>query len=149
MESSSKGVLAGFPCVDFKVTLDYGSFHAVDSSEMAFKMAGSIAFKKACQESGGVLLEPIMNVAVIVPDDFTGDVMGDLNSRRGRVLGMESEGKYQVINAHVPMAEILTYAPDLNSMTGGRGTFTRLFSHYDEVPNDISKKVLEKIAAEQ
>lgn len=149
VESSSKGVLAGFPCVDFKVTLDYGSFHAVDSSEMAFKMAGSIAFKKACQESGGVLLEPIMNVAVIVPDDFTGDVMGDLNSRRGRVLGMESEGKYQVINAHVPMAEILTYAPDLNSMTGGRGTFTRLFSHYDEVPNDISKKVLEKIAAEQ
>lgn len=148
-EASSKGVLAGFPCVDFKVTLDYGSFHAVDSSEMAFKMAGSLAFRKACEESGGVLLEPVMNVAVIVPDDFTGDVMGDLNSRRGRVLGMDSEGKYQVINAHVPMAEILTYAPDLNSMTGGRGTFTREFSHYDEVPGDIAKKVLEKIAAEQ
>ena len=147
--SSTKGILAGFPCVDFKVTLDYGSFHAVDSSEMAFKMAGSIAFKKACKESGGVLLEPVMNVAVIIPEDFTGDVMGDLNSRRGRVLGMESEGKYQVINAHVPMAEILTYAPDLNSMTGGRGTFTRTFSHYDEVPGDISQKVLEKILIEQ
>lgn len=149
VESSGKGVLAGFPCVDFKVTLDYGSFHAVDSSEMAFKMAGSLAFKKACEESGGVLLEPVMKVSVIVPDDFTGDVMGDLNSRRGRVLGMDSEGKYQVINAHVPMAEILTYAPDLNSMTGGRGTFSREFSHYDEVPGDISKKVLEKILAEQ
>lgn len=149
VESSAKGVLAGFPCVDFKVTLDYGSFHAVDSSEMAFKIAGAIAFKKACEESGGVLLEPVMKIAVIVPDDFTGDVMGDLNSRRGRVLGMDSEGKYQVINAHVPMAEILTYAPDLNSMTGGRGTFTRTFSHYDEVPGDICKKVLEKIVAEQ
>ena len=149
LDSSTKGILAGFPCVDFKVTLDYGSFHAVDSSEMAFKMAGSIAFKKACKESGGVLLEPVMNVAVIIPEDFTGDVMGDLNSRRGRVLGMESEGKYQVINAHVPMAEILTYAPDLNSMTGGRGTFTRIFSHYDEVPGDISQKVLEKILTEQ
>jgi len=149
VEASSKGVLAGFPCVDFKVTLDYGSFHTVDSSEMAFKLAGSLAFRKACEESGGVLLEPVMNVSVIVPDDFTGDVMGDLNSRRGRVLGMDSEGKYQVINAHVPMAEILTYAPDLNSMTGGRGTFTREFSHYDEVPGDIAKKVLEKIVAEQ
>ncbi|WP_300670522.1 elongation factor G [Desulfoluna sp.] len=147
-ESSVKGGLAGFPCVDFKVTLDYGSFHAVDSSEMAFKMAGSAAFKKASEESGGVLLEPVMNVSVIIPDDFTGDVMGDLNSRRGRVLGMESEGKYQVINAHVPMAEILTYAPDLNSMTGGRGTFVRNFSHYDEVPGDIAKKVLEKISEE-
>ncbi|MCG8472785.1 MAG: elongation factor G [Desulfobacterales bacterium] len=148
VDASGKGVLAGFPCVDFKVTLDYGSFHAVDSSEMAFKMAGSIAFKKACEESGGVLLEPVMNVSVIVPDDFTGDVMGDLNSRRGRVLGMDSEGKYQVINAHVPMAEILTYAPDLTSMTGGRGTFTREFSHYDEVPGDIAKKVIEKINTE-
>ncbi|BCS95779.1 elongation factor G [Desulfoluna limicola] len=149
IESSGKGVLAGFPCVDFRVTLDYGSFHAVDSSEMAFKMAGSLAFKKACEESGGVLLEPVMKVSVVVPDDFTGDIMGDLNSRRGRVLGMESEGKYQVVNAHVPMAEILTYAPDLNSMTGGRGTFSREFSHYDEVPGDISKKVLEKILAEK
>lgn len=149
LEASSKGVLAGFPCVDFKATLDYGSYHAVDSSEMAFKLAGSIAFKKACEESGGVLLEPIMKVSVIVPDDYTGDVMGDLNSRRGRVLGMDSEGKYQVINANVPMAEILSYAPDLTSMTGGRGTFTREFSHYDEVPGDIAKKVLEKIRAEQ
>lgn len=149
VEASAKGALAGFPCVDFKVTLDFGSFHAVDSSEMAFKLAGSLAFRKACEESGGVLLEPVMNVNVIVPEDFTGDIMGDLNSRRGRVLGMESEGKYQVINAHVPMAEILTYAPDLNSMTGGRGTFTREFSHYDEVPGDIAKKVLEKIMAEQ
>jgi elongation factor G len=149
VETAVKGFLAGFPCVDFKVTLDDGSYHAVDSSEMAFKIAGALAFKKASEMASPVLLEPIMKVSVIAPDDFTGDIMGDLNSRRGRVLGMDSEGKYQVINANVPMSEILTYAPDLNSMTGARGTFTMELSHYDEVPAEISGKLVEKLKAEQ
>ena len=145
IESSQKGVLTGFPCVDFKVILDDGSFHAVDSSEMAFKIAGSLAFKKAAADAGPILLEPIMNVSVITPDEYMGDIMGDLNSRRGRVLGMDSKGKYQVINAQVPMSEFLTYAPDLNSITGGRGIFTMEFSHYDEVPAQISQKIVEEI----
>jgi elongation factor G len=145
LESSPKGVLAGFPCIDFKVTLDDGSFHAVDSSEMAFKVAGSLAFKKAVQEAKPVLLEPIMKVTITTPDEFMGDIMGDLNGRRGRVLGMDSAGKNQVINANVPMAEFLTYAPDLRSMTGGRGMYSMEFSHYDEVPAQISEKVIEEI----
>jgi len=145
LEVCQKGVLAGFPCVDFKVTLDDGSYHAVDSSEMAFKIAGSLAFKKAAEEAKPVLLEPVMKVSIITPDEFMGDIMGDLNSRRGRVLGMDTKGKNQVINAHVPMAEFLTYAPDLNSMTGGRGTFSMELSHYDEVPAQISQKIIEEI----
>ena len=145
IESSQKGVLTGFPCVDFKVILDDGSFHAVDSSEMAFKIAGSLAFKKAAADAGPILLEPIMNVSVITPDEYMGDIMGDLNSRRGRVLGMDSKGKNQVINAQVPMSEFLTYAPDLNSITGGRGVFTMEFSHYDEVPAQIAQKIIEEI----
>jgi len=145
IESAQKGVLTGFPCVDFKVILDDGSFHAVDSSEMAFKIAGSLAFKKAAADAGPILLEPIMNVSVITPDEYMGDIMGDLNSRRGRVLGMDSKGKNQVINAQVPMSEFLTYAPDLNSITGGRGIFTMEFSHYDEVPAQISQKIIEEI----
>lgn len=145
IESAQKGVLAGSPCVDFKVILDDGSFHAVDSSEMAFKIAGSLAFKKATADSGPVLLEPIMNVSVITPDEYMGDIMGDLNSRRGRVLGVDSKGKNQVIKAQVPMAEFLTYAPDLNSITGGRGIFTMEFSHYDEVPAQISQKIVEEL----
>ncbi len=145
VEASPKGVLAGFPCVDFKVTLDDGTFHAVDSSEMAFKIAGSLAFKKAAVEAGPVLLEPIMKVAITTPDEFMGDIMGDLNSRRGRVLGMDSEGKNQIINAEVPMSEFLTYAPDLRSMTGGRGIFSMEFSHYDEVPAQLSGKIVEEV----
>jgi len=149
VETAVRGCLAGFPCVDFKVTLDDGSYHAVDSSEMAFKIAGALAFKKAAETAGPVLLEPVMKVSVIAPDEFTGDIMGDLNSRRGRVLGMDSEGKYQIINANVPMSEILMYASDLNSMTGARGTFTMELSHYDEVPGDIASKIVEKTKAEQ
>ena len=149
IEACEKGVLAGFPCIDFRVTLDDGSYHSVDSSEMAFKIAGSLAFKKAAVEAVPVLLEPIMKVAVTSPDDFMGDIMGDLNSRRGRVLGMDSAGKNQIINAHVPMAEFLTYAPDLNSMTGGRGIFTMEFSHYDEVPAQIAEKIVEEIKKSQ
>ncbi len=142
VESAQKGVLAGFPCVDFKVTLDDGSFHAVDSSEMAFKVAGSIAYKKACEDAQPVLLEPIMNVTITTPEDYMGDIMGDLNGRRGKVLGMDSAGKNQVIKANVPMAEFLTYAPDLRSMTGGRGIYTMEFSHYDEVPIHFAEKII-------
>lgn len=148
-EAAVNGVLAGFPCVDFKVTLDDGTYHAVDSSEMAFKIAGRIAYKKAALEAKPALLEPIMKISVMVPDEFTGDIMGDLNSRRGRVLGMDSEGKYQVINAHVPMSEVMTYAPDINSMTGARGTFTVEFDHYAEVPGEMSGKIVDKINAER
>jgi len=145
IEACQKGVLAGFPCVDFKATLDYGSFHAVDSSEMAFKVAGSLAYKKACEEAQPVLLEPIMNVTITTPEDFMGDIMGDLNSRRGKVLGMDNAGRNQIIKANVPMAEFQTYAPELRSMTGGRGMYTMEFSHYDEVPTQIAEKIVEEI----
>jgi len=149
IEASQRGVLAGFPCVDFRATLDFGSYHAVDSSEMAFKIAGSLAFKKAAVDASPVLLEPIMKVSIITPDEFMGDIMGDLNSRRGRVLGMDTKGKNQVINAHVPLSEFLTYAPDLRSMTAGRGIFSMEFSHYDEVPAQISQKIIEEINKEK
>lgn len=145
VESAKKGVLAGFPTVDFRATLDFGSFHAVDSSEMAFKVAGSLAFKKAVVDAKPVLLEPIMEVTVTTPDDYMGDIMGDLNGRRGRVLGMENAGRYQQIKAQVPLAEFLTYAPDLRSMTGGRGIYRMEFSHYDEVPAQIAEKVIEEV----
>jgi elongation factor G len=149
IEASKKGILAGFQCVDFRVTLNDGSFHAVDSSEMAFKVAGSLAYKKAAESANPILLEPIMKVTITTPDDYMGDIMGDLNGRRGRVLVMDSAGKNQVINANVPMSEFLTYAPDLRSMTGGRGIYTMEFSHYDEVPAQLVDKIIEAVAAEQ
>ncbi|MBT8341266.1 MAG: elongation factor G [Desulfatitalea sp.] len=149
VEASEKGVLAGYPAVDFKVTLDDGSYHAVDSSEMAFKIAGSLAFKKAVEQANPVLLEPIMKVRITTPDEFMGDIMGDLNGRRGRVLGMDSGGKYQVINAEVPMAEFLTYAPDLRSMTGGRGIFSMEFERYEEVPAQIADKLLAELKSQR
>lgn len=142
-EASLRGILAGNPVIDFKATLDDGSFHAVDSSEMAFKIAGSLAFRNAAEQAKPVLLEPIMDVTVTTPDECMGDIMGDLNSRRGRVLGMDSAGKNQVIKAKVPLAEFQTYAPDLNSMTGGRGIYTMEFSHYDEVPAQTAEKIIE------
>nr|HID59872.1 elongation factor G [Desulfobacterales bacterium] len=144
LEASEKGVLAGYPCVDFKVSLVDGSFHTVDSSELAFKIAGSMAFKKGAEAANPVLLEPIMEVEITVPEENMGDIIGDLNGRRGRVLGMESKGKNQVIKAQVPMAEFLTYAPNLRSMTGGRGVYTMQFSHYEEVPPQISQKIIEE-----
>jgi len=144
VESCQKGVLAGFPTVDFKVILDDGSYHAVDSSEMAFKIAGSLAFKKAVEQAKPTLLEPMMKMTVTTPEDFMGDIMGDLNGRRGKVLGMDNAGKNQVIKAQVPMAEFLSYASDLRSMTGGRGVFTMEFSHYDEVPAQITGKIIEE-----
>jgi len=148
-ETSKTGVLAGFPCVDFRTTLDFGSYHSVDSSEMAFKMAGTLAFKNAAKDAKPTLLEPVMKIAVKVPEDSTGDIMGDLNSRRGRVLGMDTEDDKQIINALVPMAEILRYAPDLSSMTGGRGTFSMEFEQYDVVPGDLAQKVIDRVNAEK
>jgi len=144
IESAARGVLAGFPIIDFKVTLYDGSFHNVDSSEMAFKIAGSIAFKHACEKAKMILLEPIMTVVVAVPDAHMGDVIGDLSSRRGKVLGSESQGGVTEIKAHVPMNEVLKYAPDLRSMTAGQGTFTMEFAHYEECPPPIAAKVIEE-----
>lgn len=141
-EARQKGVLAGFPTVDFKVTLFDGSYHAVDSSEMAFKIAGSLAFKKAIREANPILLEPVMHVEVIAPEDCAGDLMGDLNSRRGRVQGMDMKGHNTVIKAQVPLAEMLSYASDLTSKTGARGTYTMEFSHYDEVPGHLADKII-------
>jgi elongation factor G len=148
-EAMQSGVLAGYPVVDVKVRFYDGKSHEVDSSEMAFKIAAIMAFKKGVQDANPVLLEPIMKVEVMVPDENIGDVIGDLNSRRGRVLGVEGRGSYQVIQANVPMAEMLKYAPDLNSKTGGRGTFTMEFSHYEEVPAQLAEKVIAQAKKEK
>jgi len=142
VEAMEKGVIAGYPFVDVRIYLVDGSYHTVDSSEMAFKVAGSLAFKKAVQDASPVLLEPIMEMTIRVKKDFVGDVMGDLNSRRGKVLGMDSTDKFEVISAHVPQKEILLYAPDLTSMTGGTGTFSVKFSHYEEVPAHLAEKII-------
>ncbi|MGA7277485.1 MAG: elongation factor G [Desulfocapsaceae bacterium] len=142
IEAMERGVLAGYPVTDVQIVLYDGSFHSVDSSEMAFKIAGSLAFKKAAPEAGIVLLEPIMNMVITVHKDSVGDIMGDLNSRRGRVMGMDSGPKGEVVTAQVPMAEIQTYANELTSMTGGLGTFTIEFSHYEEVPAQITEKIV-------
>ncbi len=136
------GVLAGYPVVDFKVSLFDGSYHTVDSSEMAFKIAGSMAFKKGVIDAKPVLLEPIMLMDINVPNDYMGDIIGDLNSRRGKVNGVEPMANSQLIKAQVPMSEVLKYAPDLRSMTGGRGMFTMEFSHYEEVPSHLTAKIV-------
>jgi elongation factor G len=141
-ESRQKGVLAGFPTVDFRVILYDGSYHDVDSSEMAFKIAGSLAFKKGIREAKPILLEPVMNVEVVAPEEFAGDLMGDLNSRRGRVQGMDVRGRSTVIKAQVPLAEMLSYASDLTSKTGARGTYVMEFDHYDEVPSHLADKII-------
>jgi elongation factor G len=144
IESAARGYLAGCPVVDFRVILYDGSFHPVDSSEMAFKIAGSLAFKKAMEQAQPVLLEPIMNVEIMAPQEYAGDLMGDLTSRRGRLQGMDMKRDVQVIKAEVPMAEMVTYAPVLTSMTGGRGVYHMEFSHYDEVPAHIAQKIIEE-----
>ncbi len=136
------GVLAGYPVVDVKVTLYDGSYHEVDSSEMAFKIAGSMAFKEACQKAGPTLLEPIMKVCVIVPDEYMGDVIGDLNSRRGQIQGFEARSGAQQIDAFVPLAEMFGYATDLRSRTQGRGQYTMEPSHYIEIPKNIQDKII-------
>ncbi|MGD9808615.1 MAG: elongation factor G [Deferribacterales bacterium] len=141
-EAAKEGVLAGFPLIDFKVVLFDGSYHSVDSSEMAFQIAGSMAFKKVAMDAKPVLLEPVMNLDVFVPDDMTGNVIGDLNARRGRIMNVEPETNGQHIRSQVPMSEVLKYAPDLRSMTGGHGMFTMDFSHYEELPSHLAEKVI-------
>lgn len=149
VEALQTGVLAGYPVVDVKVRFYDGKSHDVDSSEMAFKIAASMCFKKGFQDAKPTLLEPIVNIAVTVPEDYMGDVIGDLNARRGRVLGVDPKGKKQVIRAQVPMAEILSYAPDLTSMTGGRAAFTTEFDHYEEVPAQIVQKIVGAAKSEE
>ena len=143
-EALTSGVLAGYPVVDVRVRLTYGSYHDVDSSEMAFKIAGSIAVKKAARLASPVLLEPIMAVEVVTPDDYMGDVIGDLSSRRGRVEGMEQVGNSQAIRALVPLADMFGYATDLRSRTQGRATYTMQFNSYAEVPESIAKEIVAK-----
>jgi len=144
-----EGILAGYPIVDIRVSLYDGSFHTVDSSEMAFKIAGSMGFKKGFQECQPTLLEPIVNIDIEVPDEYMGDVIGDLNSRRGKVLGMDKKGVNQLIKGQVPLSEILNYAPDLTSITSGRATFSYEVSHYDEVPAHLQQKVISESQKEE
>jgi elongation factor G len=143
-EACESGILAGYSVIDLKVTLVDGSYHDVDSSEMAFKIAGSMAMKEAVLKASPVLLEPIMKVEVEVPEDFMGDVMGDLNSRRGQIEGMGTEVDVAKVIAHVPLAEMFGYATDIRSKTQGRGIFSMEFSHYGEVPRNVAEAIISK-----
>ena len=147
-EATASGVLAGYPTVDVRATLTYGSYHEVDSSEMAFKIAGSMAFKEAARRASPVLLEPIMSVEVVTPEDYMGDVIGDLSSRRGKVEGMDQRGASHVIRAQVPLSEMFGYATDLRSRTQGRATYTMQFNSYQEVPESISKEIVARVRGE-
>jgi len=144
-EAMNTGVLAGFPVVDFKVSLIDGSYHEVDSSEMAFKIAGSMGFKEGCHKASPVLLEPIMSVEVVVPEEYMGDVIGDLNSRRGRIMGMEGRSGAQVVTAMVPLAQMFGYATDVRSATQGRATYSMTFDHYEHVPKSVSEEIIAKV----
>jgi elongation factor G len=148
-EAMRNGVLAGYPVEDIKVKLFDGSFHEVDSSEMAFKIAGSIAFKEGAKKASPVILEPIMEVEVVTPEEYMGDVMGDLNSRRGKIEGLAPRKDAQVIRARVPLSEMFGYATQMRSMTQGRAIYTMQFSHYDEVPNSISDQIIEKVKGKE
>jgi elongation factor G len=147
MESLDSGVVAGFPIVDVKATVFDGSYHDVDSNEMAFKIAGSMAFKEGCRKGDAYLLEPIMSVEATTPEEYMGDVIGHLNSKRGRVEGMSKRGNAQVIKAMVPLAEMFGYATSIRSMTQGRATYSMTFSHYEEVPKNVRDEIVEKNAA--
>jgi elongation factor G len=147
-EAMESGVLAGYPSVDMRVTLVFGSYHDVDSSEMAFKIAGSLAFKKAARAARPVLLEPIMQVEVVTPEEYMGDVIGDLSSRRGKVEGMEQRGSYQVVRAQVPLSDMFGYATDLRSRTQGRATYTMQFNSYQDVPESIAKEIVARATGE-
>lgn len=144
-EAMQSGILAGFPVIDIRITLYDGSHHPVDSSDMAFKIAGSMGFKNATSEAQPTILEPVARLEVIVPEKYMGDVMGHLSGKRGKILGMESKGKYEVVKALVPLAEITRYATELRSITHGEGSFTMEFSHYDETPYEIQQKIIEKV----
>jgi elongation factor G len=148
-EAMQEGVVAGYPVKDVRVRLVDGSYHTVDSSEIAFKLAGAQAMKQALDQASPVLLEPIMLITLSVPEDAVGDVIGDLNSRRGRPQGMEPVGTMTEIKAEVPMAEMLTYAPDLRSITGGQGDYTMELLRYEEVPAQLAQKVIAEAAEEQ
>jgi elongation factor G len=141
-EAMETGVLAGYPVIDVRATLVDGSYHEVDSSELAFKIAGSLAFKDAATKAGLVLLEPIMKVEVTTPEAYLGDVLSDLNARRGRIQSMEEQAGMRVITALVPLAEMFGYATDLRSMTQGRGSYTMEFSHYEEVPPSVAEEII-------
>ena len=147
-EATENGILAGYPVVDIKATLYDGSYHEVDSSEMAFKIAGSMGFKEAAKKAKPVILEPVMNVEVVTPEDYMGDVIGDLNSRRGKIQSMEKRGKAQIIRSQVPLSEMFGYATDLRSKTQGRATYTMQFAHYEEVPRGISEGIIAKVKGE-
>jgi elongation factor G len=138
------GVLAGYPMVDIKATLVYGSYHDVDSSEMAFKIAGSMALKLAAKKAGAIILEPIMDVEVVAPADYLGDVIGDLSSRRGKVGGMTQRGGAQVVTALVPLAEMFGYSTTLRSLSQGRAVYSMEFARYDEVPKSIAETIVTK-----
>ncbi len=144
-EATENGIIAGYPVVDVKVTLTDGSYHDVDSSEMAFKIAGSMAFKEAVKSAGPILLEPIMDVEVVIPEQFMGDVIGDINSRRGKILGMDSRGGFQVVTANVPLANMFGYSTDLRSKTQGRASYTMQFAHYEQVPNSVAEVLTAKM----
>ena len=148
LEARKKGVLAGYPVVDFKVILYDGSYHEVDSSDIAFKIAASMAFKKGMKEARPTLLEPIMNVEVYTPDAYMGDIMGNLNGRRGKLQGMEQKGSMRILKAQVPMSEMLDFEPTLTSITGGRGSFLMEFSHYEEVPSQVQQKIISEAVKE-
>jgi elongation factor G len=149
VEAAARGHLAGYPVVDFRVILYDGSYHDVDSNELSFKMAGRIAFRKAMEQAKPALLEPIMKVEITIPDEFAGSIMGDLNSRRGRIQGMDNKAGKTIVKAEVPMAEMLTYGADLTSMTQGRGSFNMETSHYDFVPAANAEKIIDKAKAER
>jgi elongation factor G len=148
-DAAARGHLAGFPVVDFRVVLYDGSYHDVDSNDMSFQMAGRIAFRKAMEQAKATILEPVMHVEITVPDDFAGSIMGDLNSRRGRIQGMDNKAGNTVVKAEVPMAEMLTYGVELTSMTQGRGSFNMEMHHYDVVPGQLQEKIIEKAKAER
>ena len=141
-EAMENGIIAGYPVVDVKVTLNDGSYHDVDSSEMAFKIAGSMGFREGAKKAAPAILEPVMSVEVVTPEEYMGDVMGDLNGRRGKVEGMEPRGNAQVVSAHVPLSEMFGYSTDLRSKTQGRATYTMQFSHYEQAPKSIAKEII-------
>jgi elongation factor G len=147
----AKGVIAGYPVVDIKVTLKDGKYHPVDSDGRSFERAGSKGFQAAFKQSNPILLEPIVNLEVVCPEEYMGDIIGDVSSRRGKVLGTEAKARSQTIKAQVPLAEVLRYAVDLESITAGRGAFTMSFSHYEEVPSNLAEKIIAsaKVAEEE
>jgi len=144
IETMGRGVLSGNQVVDVRTTLHFGSYHDVDSDEMSFKLAAAQCFKKGFLECKPCLLEPIYEVEVIVPDEYMGDVMGDISSKRGKILGMDSDGHFQIIKAHVPLSELYKYSSQLRSLTQGRGVHKRKFSHYEEVPKEVEQKVIDE-----